>query len=162
MNIFYLSPHPKIAAKWHCDKHIVKMILEYAQLLSTAHHELDGVPSIECYKSTHKNHPSAIWARENDKHYKWLWALLYETCKEYTRRYNKVHATERKGIVQNLSNHPHELPQGTAHGESHPNVCQTNISVRMQSKLIIIIISEKRPTLLNGSIAKHLTGLPRE
>lgn len=112
MNIFYLSPHPQTAAQWHCDKHVVKMILEYAQLLSTAHHELDGVPSIECYKSTHKNHPSAVWARENDKHYRWLWALLYETCKEYTRRYGKVHATERKGIVQNLSNLPYEIPKG--------------------------------------------------
>ena len=112
MNIFYLSPHPQTAAQWHCDKHVVKMILEYAQLLSTAHHELDGVPSIECYKSTHKNHPSAVWARENVKHYRWLWALLYETCAEYTRRYGKVHATERKGIVQNLFNVPHEIPKG--------------------------------------------------
>ena len=51
MNIFYLHNDPQIAAQMHCDKHVVKMILEYAQLLSTAHHELDGVPSIECYKN---------------------------------------------------------------------------------------------------------------
>jgi hypothetical protein len=44
MNIFYLDPDPTICAQWHVDKHVVKMILEYAQLLSTAHRILDGVP----------------------------------------------------------------------------------------------------------------------
>ena len=42
MNIFYLDTRPKEAAMMHCDKHCVKMILETAQLLSTAHRELDG------------------------------------------------------------------------------------------------------------------------
>ena len=42
MNIFYLNKDPKIAAMEHNDKHCVKMILEYAQMLSTAHRELDG------------------------------------------------------------------------------------------------------------------------
>ena len=76
MNIFYLHDDPEVCAKSHCDKHVVKMILEYSQLLSTAHHELDGEPSIECYKSTHKNHPSALWARTNRSNYNWLWSLL--------------------------------------------------------------------------------------
>ena len=42
MNIFYLDRHPKICAEYHCDKHTVKMIIEYAQLMSTAHRVLDG------------------------------------------------------------------------------------------------------------------------
>jgi hypothetical protein len=109
MNIFYLHNDPEICAAYHCDKHVVKMILEYAQLLSTAHHELDGVPSIECYKSTHKNHPSAVWARQSMHHYRWLYRLLSHTCREYTKRYNKIHATERKGIVCNLMQLPYEL-----------------------------------------------------
>jgi len=58
MNIFYLHNDPQVCAAYHCDKHVVKMILEYAQLLSTAHHELDGVPAIECYsqhtRTTHQ------------------------------------------------------------------------------------------------------------
>jgi len=109
MNIFYLHNNPEICAAYHCDKHVVKMILEYAQLLSTAHHELDGVPSIECYKSTHKNHPSAVWARQSVHHYRWWYRLLSNTCREYTKRYRKIHATERKGIVCNLMQLPYEL-----------------------------------------------------
>ena len=102
MNIFYLHSDPVTCAEWHCDKHVVKMILEYAQLLSTAHHEVDGTPSINCYKSTHRNHPSAIWARTNRKNYRWLWRLLDATATEYTHRYGKVHATKLKGIVDSL------------------------------------------------------------
>lgn len=109
MNIFYLSSDPVECAKWHYDKHVVKMILEYSQLLSTAHHLLDGTPSIECYKPTHKNHPSAVWVRESSSNYKWLHRLLVETCFEYTRRYAKVHATMRKGYVYNLKHLPYEL-----------------------------------------------------
>ena len=42
MNIFYLHEDPQVSAKMHCDKHVVKMIIEYAQMLSTAHRMLDG------------------------------------------------------------------------------------------------------------------------
>ena len=42
MNLFYLHDNPKDCANMHVDKHCVKMILEYAQLLSTAHRVLDG------------------------------------------------------------------------------------------------------------------------
>ena len=42
MNIFYLHSEPDQCAKWHCDQHVTKMILEYAQLLSTAHRVCDG------------------------------------------------------------------------------------------------------------------------
>ena len=52
MNIFYLHSDPKTCASMHCDKHVVKMILETAQMLSTAHHELDGENVVEgLYKS---------------------------------------------------------------------------------------------------------------
>jgi len=46
MNIFYLDKDPIKSAEMHCDKHVVKMIIEYAQLLSTAHRVLDGVEQI--------------------------------------------------------------------------------------------------------------------
>ena len=72
MNIFYLHDDPVTCAKMHCDKHVVKMIVEYAQLLSTAHHVCDGEPKIHCYKATHKNHPSAVWARANKHNYNYL------------------------------------------------------------------------------------------
>ena len=68
MNIFYLHPDPYKAAAYHYDKHKVKMILEAAQMLCTAHrmyslelYECDDIP----YKKAHVNHPSTIWARQN-------------------------------------------------------------------------------------------------
>ena len=96
MNIFYLDNHPDEAAEMHCDKHCVKMILEYAQMLSTAHRELDGnVPDI-LYKSTHKNHPSTIWTRSSKQHYDWLFRLFRMLSAEYTLRYGKIHKTWEK------------------------------------------------------------------
>ena len=87
MNIFYLSSCPAEAAESHNDKHCVKMILEYAQMLSTAHRELDGnVPDI-LYKSTHKNHPSTIWTRASKQHYDWLFRLFRMLSAEYMISY---------------------------------------------------------------------------
>lgn len=63
MNIFYTHHLPSECARDHCDKHVVKMIIEYAQLLSTAHHVLDGDSARDgIYRLTHKNHPSATSA----------------------------------------------------------------------------------------------------
>lgn len=116
MNIFYLSADPKQCAAEHCDKHVVKMIIEYAQLLSTAHRVLDGIAYEELtnkgrmikrwlipdlrekklYKASHVNHPDAIWARESCGNYKYLYNLFTATCDEYTKRYGRVHETDRK------------------------------------------------------------------
>ena len=96
MNIFYLNPDPKICAQEHISKHVVKMIIEYAQLLSTAHRIIDGTLSVSLsetgrkqkryvlpderesilYLSTHSNHPSAVWVRQSDANYNWLYLSL--------------------------------------------------------------------------------------
>ncbi len=104
MNIFLLHLNPKIAAEHHCDKHVVKMILETAQLLYSAHHVLDAELLNEhfirlpenAYKKTHPNHPCAIWVRESIVNYIWLTELGWHLCKEYQYRYGeqKVHKTE--------------------------------------------------------------------
>jgi hypothetical protein len=111
MNIFYLHEEPAVAAAWHCDKHCVKMILETAQILSTAHHVLDGEDiQIEgLYKSTHVNHPSTVWARSGLENYKWLHRLLDELCYQYTKRYKKVHKVELSGLLANLSTPPQNI-----------------------------------------------------
>lgn len=110
MNIFYLDNDPVECAKLHCDKHVVKMILETAQLLSNAHHMLDGDQVIKpIYKLTHKNHPSAIWTRESVEHYNWLWNLLRALCKEYTYRYGKVHKVERESLLYVLQDPPSNI-----------------------------------------------------
>jgi hypothetical protein len=115
MNIFYLSHDPKECAEWHMDRHSVKMILEYAQLLSTAHRVLDGVElsglsasgrktkfwtlpdsrDYALYKATHIHHPSAVWVRQSDANYAWLYRLFGALMDEYTYRYGKTHACEK-------------------------------------------------------------------
>jgi len=115
MNIFYLSDSPSLCAQMHNDKHVVKMIVEYAQLLSSAHRIVDGVESIGLsksgrkqklyvlpddreqvlYKATHANHPSAKWARHCESNYSWLFEMWSYLLDEYTFRYKKHHACER-------------------------------------------------------------------
>jgi hypothetical protein len=116
MNVFYLHPNAQVCAEMHCDKHVVKMILEYAQLLSTAHRELDGddllADNSGFYKATHKNHPSAIWARETTANYRWVHGLLLSLCDQYTARYGKVHKTQSSGVVDALSRYPNHLTIG--------------------------------------------------
>lgn len=113
MNIFFFNKDPKICALQHCDKHCVKMIVEYAQLLSTAHRVLDGYLEIRpsktfrkqkyyklmkqdfestLYKATHINHPSSKWVRQSDTNYRWLFLLWLNLLEEYTNRYGREHS----------------------------------------------------------------------
>jgi hypothetical protein len=110
MNIFYLDRNPNISAKAMTDKHVVKMILESAQLLSTAHHMLDTNETPKgIYKKTHVNHPSAIWVRESSENYKWLYNHFIALCDEYTERYGRVHKTDLE-LSYILSNIPKHIP----------------------------------------------------
>jgi len=101
MNIFFLDMNVKKCAEYHCDKHVVKMVLETAQLLCSAHHVIDQVtnkyrPSNDQipYKLAHKNHPCSIWVRESLTNYLYLCELGLELCKEYTYRYEKRHKSQ--------------------------------------------------------------------
>tara|TARA_S200002703_G_scaffold160092_1_gene176965 strand:- start:11973 stop:12455 length:483 start_codon:yes stop_codon:yes gene_type:complete len=97
VNIFYLDPDPYVAAQMSCDKHVVKMILESAQMLCTAHRELDDddVPK-NFYKKAHLNHPSTIWTRSAAANYSWLYDHFVGLCYEYTHRYGKIHMSDSK------------------------------------------------------------------
>ena len=94
MNIFFLDENPTLSAKYHVDKHVVKMILETAQLLCGVHHSTDQVTDQVPYKLSHKNHPCAIWSRESLSNYLYLCDLGLELCKEYTYRYGKRHKSQ--------------------------------------------------------------------
>ena len=99
MNIFFLHPDPLTAAEMHCDKHCVKMILETAQMLCTAHRALDGDKRADIYnmyKTAHLNHPSTKWVRGSLLQYEWTYHLFKFLCSEYTQRFNKVHLTDTK------------------------------------------------------------------
>lgn len=174
MNIFCLDHDPYISAEMHCDKHILKMVIEYAQLLSTAHRVLDGeyriftwtnevfdaalgrlgpvkrtkpfwvlpgetasvnidlfertvndelfhehigaveVQGRKCYNASHMNHPCAVWARASDANYHWLRQLFEGCLREYTKRYGKIHATEK---LREFFLTP---PKHIAHGQQTP------------------------------------------
>lgn len=127
MNIFYLHPAPKICAQYHNDKHVVKMVIEYAQLMSTAHRVIDGVEYYDLtkngrkikrwkldddrenalMKASHINHPSAVWTRAGKENYMWLYAMWYYLLKEYTHRYQKIHACSR--LIYSLSFAPKKI-----------------------------------------------------
>ena len=100
MQIFFLDTHPVEAARQQCDKHVVKMPVESAQLLYSAHHRLDPDFSdwpdeTPPYKEAYLNHPDALWAASCVQNYRWLYrhvcALL---CEEYTPRFHRTHKTE--------------------------------------------------------------------
>ena len=110
MNIFYLHPDPLTAAEMHCDKHCVKMILETAQMLCTAHRVLDGDEQADkegMYKTAHLNHPSTKWVRGSLMQYEWAYHLFKFLCHEYTDRFNKVHLTDYK--LRSLLRRPPDL-----------------------------------------------------
>ena len=113
MNIFYLDEDPQEASEMMCDKHNVKMILESAQMLSTAHRVLDDdgfADEYKLYKATHKNHPSSVWTRKTDENYYWHFDLFRSMLSEYTFRYGKIHKCE--GLLDALVVAPKNINRG--------------------------------------------------
>jgi hypothetical protein len=114
------------------DRHVVKMILESAQLLSTAHRVIDGEEYVgqsasgrkarrwrllddrdaELYAATHINHPSAVWCRQSVPNYNWLVDHMHGILMEYSYRYEKKHKVETSGLAYTLSSPPMNLREG--------------------------------------------------
>lgn len=109
MNIFYLNRDPIKAAQVQYNKHVVKMILESAQMLCTAHHHYDNGHNVP-YKKAHYNHPSTIWCRQNASQYMWLYDHMIALGKEYTKRYKKTHLTITK-CAEVLKQLPPTIPE---------------------------------------------------
>lgn len=132
MNIFMLDKNPRLAAYYHHNKHVVKMILESCQLLSTAHRILDGdleyITSKNTgrkirhyklndnrehilYKACHFNHPSNVWVRKSSGNYEYLYQLLIGLVDEYHNRFNhKAHKSET--LLEMLQYKPDNIPFG--------------------------------------------------
>jgi len=132
VNIFILDKDPRIAAQLQCDKHVVKMIVESAQMLSTAHRMLDGAETrrasksgktmskywelpdareASLYKAVHMGHPCTVWTMHSDNNYLWHYEHFIALCKEYTYRYGKVHATDTK-LRKSLASIPTNIRSG--------------------------------------------------
>jgi len=127
MNIFFLDKDPVVAARMSCDKHVCKMIIESAQMLSTAHRILDGEEYTDktkngrkikrwrlknsneeavIYKASHIKHPSTVWVMQSAYNYRWLYLHMLELNEEFKKRYNHTqdHMTIRK--LKDILNHP--------------------------------------------------------
>lgn len=117
MNIFVLDDSPVEAARLQCNAHVVKMIVESAQMLSTVHRMLDGVQTRKpsksgktmskywtlpderediFYKAVHMHHPCTVWTAESNNNYNWHYVHFVALCDEYTYRYGKI---DRKSVV---------------------------------------------------------------
>ena len=138
MNIFYLDHDTKKCAEMHVDKHCVKMILEYAQLLCTAHRVIDGSEytgrtatgrkrvryalrgELEhtLYMATHINHPSAVWVRASEANYQWLYKMFISLLEEYSYRYGKQHKCSQ--LTEALSATPKNIPRDVPFTEPTP------------------------------------------
>ena len=115
MNLFVLDKDPVKAAQLQCDKHIVKMIVESAQMLSTTHRIVDGnlehrksvsgkrTVKYYChpnsnmekvlYRAVHFGHPCTIWTMKSVQNYMWHYEHWVALCKEYEYRYGKEHSS---------------------------------------------------------------------
>jgi hypothetical protein len=134
MNLFILDQDPVVAAQLQCDKHVVKMIVESAQMLSTAHRMLDGsftrrksksgktmskywvLPDDRentFYKAVHMRHPCTIWTAESTSNYTWHWTHFAALCDEYQYRYGKIHSTDSL-LRDALYSFPTNIPHGPA------------------------------------------------
>ena len=111
MNIFYFDECPVVSAEAQPDKMLVKMPLETAQMLCTAHRVLDGDEYADAnglYKTAYKNHPCTIWARESWDNYQWLYKHFIALGDEYKHRYGREHASITK-LKDALFFHPDNI-----------------------------------------------------
>ena len=111
MNIFYLDKDPVKAAQYQYNKHVVKMILESAQMLCTAHHLIMGDDADVPYKVAHPHHPSTKWVTYSASNYAWLYQHMLALGDEYTKRYGKTHLTITK-CKEPLNLCPFGMPDG--------------------------------------------------
>ena len=132
MNIFKLDESPVVSAKYACDKHVVKMILESAQMLCSVQPE-----GTAPYKRSFYNHPCTKWVRESARNYEWLLLHAYALCDEYTSRYGKVHKTE--AVIEWCDNNRPELPniKMTKQPTCMPDYCKTESVVESYRKYYI-------------------------
>jgi hypothetical protein len=107
MNVFVLDETPILSAQYHTNTHCIKMILESAQILSTACY-VNNIKSNSLYKPTHINHPCVIKASKSRENYLWVLELMECLCNEYKFRYNKTHKSSR--LIDELKSYSTYIP----------------------------------------------------
>lgn len=99
MNIFVLDKNIKLCAEYHCDQHVVKMILESVQMLCTA---LNKKGFETPYKSTHAKHPCVLWVEHSYSNFVWLTELAKALNAEYCYRFNKTHDHKSMSVLAQI------------------------------------------------------------
>jgi len=102
MNIFVLDKNIEKCAQYHCDQHVVKMILESVQMLCTA---LNKKGITTPYKSTHQNHPCVLWVERSFNNFSWLRNLAFTLNNEYRFRFEKEVDHKSISVLHEISNH---------------------------------------------------------
>ena len=154
MNIFYLDKCPDKAARLQYNKHVVKMILESAQMLCTAHHcfgsvwQKENVP----YKQAHLNHPSTVWTRRSKATYMWLYRHMISLGDEYTKRYGKKHLSINK-CAEFLATPPRHIqgeeftqpPQAMPDEYKDPCSIQAYWNYYIGEKHVVVNLNKEKP-----------------
>jgi hypothetical protein len=124
VNIFYLDNNPGLAALYHCDKHVIKMILETAQIMSTVVHKTFPDKYDSLYKATHAKHPCVLWAGAGEKNFQWLYELGICLNREFELRYSgKSHASMQ--IIHECAEIDLKLePVWTSPAQAMPEECK--------------------------------------
>ena len=118
MNIFILDKNIKKCAAYHCDQHVVKMILESVQMLCTA---LNKKGFTTPYKSTHVKHPCVLWVEESYDNFIWLQNLAIALNDEYAYRYNKKTDHKSMSVLPQIKQHRFESNGLTEFAQAMPD-----------------------------------------
>lgn len=119
MNIFVLDKRIEKCAQYHCDQHVVKMILESVQMLCTA---LNKKGFTTPYKSTHVKHPCVLWVEESFDNFSWLQKLAIALNTEYRFRFEKDSDHKSIIVLNEISNYKYDKRGLTEFSQAMPDI----------------------------------------
>ncbi|MBN2415488.1 hypothetical protein JXO52_06585 [bacterium] len=117
MNIFILDEDVPACARYHCDQHVVKMILESVQILCTA---LSGKGFVTPYRPTHRQHPCVLWTERSYDNFLWLRRLALELNGEYRYRFGREQDHKSITVLHEISGHRYERQGLTEFAQAMP------------------------------------------
>ena len=117
MNIFVLDKNINKCARYHCDQHVVKMILESVQMLCTA---LNKKGITTPYKSTHQKHPCVLWVEDSYSNFVWLKKLAIALNAEYKYRFEKTSNHKSIAVLEEISGYQYESRGLTEFAQAMP------------------------------------------
>lgn len=157
MNRFFIYRNPRKAARYMCDKHVVKMPLEEAQQLCTAHRWLDGDGVADdkgLYKSAHLNHPASVWVRSSYDNYMWAFMHFEALLEEKLRRYPNNPPHKSGELLDYLYVPPVNINRFVGF-TTPPSVCLTSTSTATMSLHIVTTIDKPRSISQLGNHPQH-------